>query len=423
MKKVNLLHNIFALISVQALSYVLPLITLPYVTRVLGVGAWGTVALVQIVLSYFTLVTNWGFSLSGTRKVAENRNHINKLSEIFIATWTAQWCLCIIACVVLIVMVNCIPYFESSSTYYLYGIGIIVGNILFPVWFLNGLEKMKELAGIQIFTRLISVPLTFVMIKSPSDAPLLLAISGFTGILSGGLSIYWIRKRLNLRWIAPTLNQIFSELKEGGTMFTSTLWISCYTTITPIILGSMSGANAVGYYAFADRFKSLALSFLAPISQSLFPRLSHLFLDNITEARSLLIKSSKVILSISFATSLLLWLLAPYIIIAMGGESFRPAIEVLRWLAPLPLVISLSNIFGIQVMIPNKKTKPFNLILATCGALSLIMLYPLIYIKGYVGASVNTLITEILVVILMSIYIWKSKILNKRNEMGNKNEI
>ena len=423
MKKANLFHNIFALSSVQALSYILPLITLPYVTRVLGVEAWGTVALVQVVLSYFTMVTNWGFGLSGTRKVAEYRNDPNKLSEIFMATWLAQWILCVVVCFVLIGMTQYIQYFESVTIYFIFGIGIIIGNILFPVWFLNGLERMKELAGIQIFARSAAVPLTFIFIKQPNDAPLLLAITGFTGILSGALSIVWIKKTLNLKWVIPTINQIYLELKEGASIFSSTLWISCYTTITPIILGSMSGASEVGYYAFADRFKSLAQSLLVPISQSLFPRLSHLFVENVTEAKALIIKSSKFILTISLVSSLLLWIFAPYIVIAMGGESFRPAIDVLRWLAPLPFVISLSNIFGIQVMIPNKKTKAFNLILGICGAFSLITLVPFVYMKGYIGASINTLITEILVTLLMSIYLWRIKIFNKPNVTGVRNEI
>jgi len=423
MKKVNLLHNVLALSSVQALSFILPLITLPFVTRVLGVEAWGTVALVQVVVSYFILVTNWGFGLSGTRKVAEYRNDPNKLSEIFMATWFAQWFLCSVACLLLFGMTQCIPYFKSVSNYYLFGIGIIVGNILFPVWFLNGLERMRELAGIQLFTRSTAVPLIFIFIKHPSDAPLLLAITGFTGILSGVLSILWIKKNMNLTWVIPTLNQIYGELKDGTAIFFSTLWISFYTTLTPIILGSMSGASAVGYYAFAERFKGLALSLLAPISQSLFPRLSYLFVENNLEAKSLLIKSSKIILTISLVSSLSLWVLAPYLVIAMGGESFRPAIEVLRWLAPLPFVISLSNIFGIQVMLPNKKNKELNLILATCGALSLITIVPLIYLKGYIGASINTLTTEILVTLLMSIYLWRTKIFNKQNLNGVKNEI
>ena len=403
MTKPSLLHNILALSGVQALGYLLPLITLPYVTRVLGVEAWGTVALVQVVLSYFILVTNWGFHISGTRKVAAHRNDPEKLSQIFMATWLTQWILCIAACLILFLFAR----FEKSASYYLLGSTMILGNVLFPIWFLNGLERMKELATLQILTRSIAVPLTFMLISGPKDAPLLLGISGLTGILSGALSIFWIKKNLKLRWQMPTVCLVYAEFKEGRSVFLSTVWISCYT---PIILGSVAGVSAVGYYAFADRFRNLAQSLLSPISNALFPRLSHLFVQHKQEAKLLLIQSTKIILLISSSISLMLWILAPYIVVIMGGESFEPAIAVLRWMAPLPFIISLSNILGIQIMIPNERSDAFNRILGICGFISLAMILPLIYLGSYVGASINTLITEGLVTILMAVYVWKSEI-------------
>lgn len=423
MTKPNLLHNILALSGVQALGYLLPLITLPYVTRVLGVEAWGTVALVQVVLSYFLLVTNWGFNLSATRKVAAHRNDAKQLSKIFMATWFAQWILCLMACLVLFLFVGLIPYFEKSARYYLFGCTLIFGNVLFPVWFLNGLERMKELATLQIATRFLAVPLTFLLIAGPTDAPLLLGISGLTGILSGAMSVLWIKKNLDLSWKMPTRAQIYAELKEGSSVFLSTIWISCYTSITPIILGSVSGVSAVGYYAFADRFRSLGQSLVSPISNALFPRLSHLFSQDKQAAKALLFKSSKIILLLSASISLTLWLMTPYIVLLMGGDDFVPAIVALKWLAPLPFVISLSNILGIQIMIPNQKTYAFNRILGFCGLFSLVMVFPLIYWGGYIGASINTLIAECLVTILMVLYVWKSEIFMNSSLVRVKNEI
>jgi PST family polysaccharide transporter len=421
--KPNLLHNILALSGVQALGYLMPLITMPYVTRTLGVDAWGTVALTQVVLGYFSLVTAWGFNLSATRKISAYRNDIEKLSQIFMSTWIAQWILCMGACLILFLFIRFVPYFEKTSSYYLFGSTLILGNVLFPIWFLNGLERMKELAVLQISTRFIAVPLTFILITSQSDAPLLLGISGFTGVLSGFLSIIWIRKNLQIRWHIPTIRQIYTEFKEGRSIFLSTIWISCYTSITPIVLDAISGVGAVAYYAFADRFRNLAQSILNPISQALFPRLSHLFAQNDEEAKGLVIKSSKLILLVSFSSSLILWLFASYIVILMGGESFRPAIAVLRWLAPLPFVISLSNILGIQIMLPNQKTHEFNKILGISGALSLFMITPLIYWQNYIGASINTLITESVVTLLMAVYIWKSEIFKNSGLQRIKNEI
>src|SRR5437879_13462413 len=93
MSQPRLLHNIAALGSLQIANYILGLVTIPIVTRALGVESWGHVAFAQVVLNYFIWVTNWGFYLSATRKVAANRGNIAALSEIFMGTWAAQWAL------------------------------------------------------------------------------------------------------------------------------------------------------------------------------------------------------------------------------------------------------------------------------------------------------------------------------------------
>ncbi len=133
----------------------------------------------------------------------------------------------------------------------------------------------------------------------------------------------------------------------------STIWISLYTTLIPTILGMVAGPVAVGYFALANKARLLAQSVIGPISQALFPRFSRLFQSDKALARRLLYRSTKFILFLSALSSLTLWLLAEYIIILLAGEEFKSAIVVLKLLAPLPFVISLYNIIGIQIMLPK----------------------------------------------------------------------
>ena len=413
-QRTRLIHNIAALGSVQVAGYLLPLITVPYVTRVLGVEAWGTVALVQVVIGYFTLVTNWGFSMSGTRKVAAHRDDTERVSATFLAAWAAQWLLCVAAIILLVLLVLFVPFFSQYAMYYFWGIGGIISNVLFPVWFLNGLERMKQIAIIQIASRAAAIPLIFLFVHRPEDAPLMLAIGATTGILGGSATLVWIKKNIGLTWRCPSMASIVAELREGASIFGSTVWISLYTTLTPTILGLFAGASAVGYYALADRARQLAQSALTPISQALFPRMSHLFKEDSRQARLLLWRSSKIIVLISSSASLSLWFLAEYIVLILAGEQFRPAITVLKCLASLPFIISLSNIFGIQVMLPNYQTGAFNRILGVAGALSLCMITPLILWKGAEGAAVNTFITECFVTVVMAFYLWKTGFFRSR---------
>lgn len=418
----KLRHNIAALGSVQIAGYLFPLITTPYVTRVLGAEAWGTVALVQVVIGYFTLFTNWGFNWSGTRKIAAHRSDLGHVSDIFLATWLAQWLLCGGAILLLSLFIMFVPFFSRYAVFYLWGIGGILSNVLFPVWFLNGMECMKQVATVQIATRAASIPLIFLLVHGPEDAPFMLAIGGASGILGGVLSLFWIKKNLGLTWRWPSRASISAELAEGATIFASTVWIGLYTTLTPTILGLLAGNIAVGHYVLADRARQLAQAALNPISQALFPRLSQLFKTDERQARTLLLCSSKWIVLFAGGASMALWLLAEYIVLLLAGEGFRPAIGVLKWLAPLPFIISLSNIFGVQVMLPTLQTTAFNRILGMAGALSLCIIIPLIIWQGAKGAAMNTLITECFVTIAMAFFLWKTGFFRNPIQVRNDHE-
>lgn len=401
-------HNIAALGAVQIAGYLFPLITTPYVTRVLGAEAWGTVALVQIVIGYFILVINWGFGWSGTRKIAAYRDDITLIFDIFWATWYAQWLLCFGTILVLCLAVLFIPFFKQHSIFFLWGISGIISSAMFPIWFLNGMECMKQVATVQIATRAASIPLIFLFVHGPSDAPFMIAISGATGIIGGLLSLRWIRTNLGLTWRFPSRSSILAELGEGATIFASTVWISLYTSLTPTILGLLAGNVAVGHYVLADKVRQLVQGALSPISQALFPKLSQLFKADIRQARILLLRSSKWVVFFSSGASLAIWLLAEDIVLLLAGEGFRSAAGVLKWMAPLPLIISLSNIFGVQVMLPTQQTIAFNRILGMAGALSLCLIVPLIIWQGETGAAMNTLITECFVTITMAAFLWKT---------------
>jgi PST family polysaccharide transporter len=409
MNKPRLLHNIAALTSIQMLGYLLPMITLPYLTRVLGVEAWGIVALTQVVLGCFTLITNWGFGFSATRKIAANRMDLEKLSEIFMATWIAQWLLCIIAIVVIGLFISYIPFFKKYEEYYLLGMGVIVGSVMFPTWFLIGLERMGQVAMSQVVTRLSALPLIFIFIHHPSDGPRMIGILAVTSITGGIFSILWIKRQVNLSWCLPKWQPIKQELIDGVHLFYSTLSITLYTSLTPIIIGIFLGNTAVGYFSLADRIRMMVQSLTAPITQSLYPKVSYLFIHDKNQAHVILVKVSKVILLISFSSSLLIWIYADIIVDIVAGVKFRPAVTILRWLSPLPLVISISNILGVQVMCANNQSKQFNRIVSFTALISLSTILPMINWHGLVGASINMLSAECFVAAAIILYMNKTK--------------
>ena len=397
MKTPNLLHSIAALGSVQVANYLLPLITMPYVTRVLGVEAWGRVAFVQIVISYFILVSDWGFYWSATRKVAAARENLTLLSTIFIATWAAQWILAAAVILCLLLLISLVPFFRKDALLYLFGIGLIGNSVLFPFWFLNGLERMKQVATIQIMGRIVTLPFIFLLIKNPDDAPMMIAILVSGGMLSGIFTIYWIKQNITILWKIPTIRQVFAELKDGKAIFSSTIWISLYTVLTPTVLGANAGPIALSYYALADKVRQLAQGVLIPISQALFPRVSFLFSENPDEAKKLLKRSGWIIVTISSSISLSLWFGAELIVHLLAGANFLQASVVLKLLSPLPFVISISNLLGVQVILAKGMKNEFNTVLIIAAVISVIIVYPLILWKQEVGAAISSFIIQCVV--------------------------
>jgi len=419
--KNSLIKNIAALSSLQMAALVLPLLTIPFLTRVLGVEVWGRVIFVQIVLSYFCQVTSWGFGWSGTRKVSALRDRPDELSRILVTTWFAQFLLAIAVFLVLGLLINFIPFFQKDVLLYVAGMGLIIGNVLFPIWFLNGLERMTESATIQIMARITVVLMTFAFIKSPADAALLLWINALGSIIPGALCLWWLRRNFKIRWLDFSFRAAWFEIREAASIFLSTLAISFYTTAIPIALGVISGSSAVAYYSLADRARQAAQAALAPISQALFPRMSHLFVTDKISAVKLLKKSGFLILVFSALLSISLWVFAPIIVNILGGEAFESASSLLRWLSVLPFVVSLSNIFGVQIMLPNNENKAFNVILGVAGILSLVFMVPVISLEGSTGAVLIMVATELGVTLAMAAYLIRKGYFSGRFQRSESN--
>lgn len=404
-----LVQNIGALAIVQAMGYLVPLLTLPYLTRVLGPEEWGRVAWMQVILGYFSVFTDWGFSWSGTRKTAALRHNHEALSKCFIAGWTVQWLLCVIAVSVLLFLGYKFSFFASFRSYVFFGAGMIVSGVLFPVWLLSGLERMRDVAIIQLFIRSCALPLIFLFVQNPGDGKFVILSAALTGVIGGIASIVWIWKNSLLHWHWPSWANVWAEFLESGTIFFSRLWIVLYTSLVPSILGVMLGAESVGQFVLADRVRIAVQSLLSPISQALFPRMSYLYEHNKVEAVNLLRRSGLVIIATSLTVSFILFVLAKPIILFFAGGGFQEAIILLRWLSPLPFIVALSNIIGVQIMLPNMMTQAFNRILAGAGVISFIFLWCLINEFGAKGAAINMLVAECYVTFSMILCVWNKK--------------
>lgn len=409
MKSPRLLHNMAALGFAQVLSYLLTLATLPYVTRVLGVEEWGRVAFAQVVLNYFIWFTNWGFYLNATQKVAAVRNEPEKLKKLFMTTWVSQWLLAVIAVVALLAMAMFAPFFRGDAELYIYGVGLVVGNVLFPIWLLTGLEKIKAVAVVHVLMKAPAVPLIFLLVNDQGDAPTIFIINSITVTVVGLFVIRWVHAEFCVIGIFPSWRDVYAEIMGAGKLFISSAWVNFYNALTPIVLGVIGGPASVGIYTIADRARTATFAIHAPVSNALFPRMSLMYAENHVGTERLLAVSGLGIGLTMALASASLWVFSEEIVVLLGGEDFRSASSVLAWLSPLPLVVSLSTFLSMQVLLPAKQQKAYHSIYWAGGLLSVLLVVPFVTRFGPEGAAMNALLTESVIVAMMIVYLGKNR--------------
>ncbi len=405
----RLRHNIAALGLVQLGNYLVPLLTLPYLTRVLGAEGFGRVVFVQTVMSFLILWVDFGFSWSATRHISEHRHDANEVTRSFSVTWLAQWFLLLLAALVLTILVVWVPVLNKDAWLYVWGFGVVVGQVLFPVWLLQGLENMRLVAMLQLASKVLPLPLLFWMVSSADDVALTLGFFSLVSLLAGVLSMLWIVRQGLVGWQWPTWLELVGALRSAGVLFLSRLSISLYTNLVPLVVGLVAGSAQLAYFNLADKVKTLVQSLLNPVSQALFPRMSLLFKTDQAAAWTLLRRSAVGVLLLSALAGSCMFVGADVIVHILGGEDFDQAVPLMRWLACVPLIVALSNLLGVQIMLPLGMNKVFTAILAGASMVSVVLIYPMVLAGQALGAVQLVVLAEVLVTLSMAGYLWRSR--------------
>lgn len=407
-RRPKLRNNIAALGVVQVSNYVIPLVTLPYLTRVLGAEAYGKVVFAQVFMACFVLLVDYGFSWSATRQVSGHRADKDAVSRIFSATWAAQWLLVFFSALILTASVLLNGRLRSDALLYVSAFTFVVGTALFPVWFLQGLELLQVVAGMNLISRLLALAPIFLFVKQPEDAAFVLLIQGAGSVAAGVFALLWIQKKSLVTWCVPGWLGILTALREGGSMFSARFSISLYTEFVPLVLGWQAGPIELAYFNIADKLRRGAQSVLKPLSQALFPRMSHLVVADFRAAFVLIKKSALAVIIVAGSASATLWFLADWLAIVLGGDSFHEAGEVIRLISPLPLIIGISSLLGLQIMVPLGLNRAFNRILFSAAVLSIVVTFPMVIFYQAKGAVLTVLIVEGGVTAAMTVFLWRS---------------
>ncbi len=410
-KKYNkLAENIISLFIIKGLEYILALITFPYLVRILQVENFGAVVFTQGIIQYFVLFTDYGFNLLGPKEIAQHDN-TEERGKIFASIFGAKLILLLVSTIIFICMIIGIKYFKNIDIA-LYSVVyiMVVGNVIFPIWFFQGIQRMRYITIVNIIGRIFSVACIFYYVRDPSDYILAGFFQAIVPIIAGFCSWIILWKSYREVFILPKYQDIKLVFIDAWEIFTSTIAINLYTASNIVFLGILTNNTVVGYFSGAQKIISSINGLISPITQAIYPYVSKLANNSKIDTLNFLRKVILVLGGGNLIGSILIFIFAEWIVDLLLGDGYEQSILLLRILSFLPFIISLSNIFGIQTMLVFGMKKQFNKILLSSAVINTIIVLPMIYFYQAIGVSISMTITEIFVTVTMYIILKKNNI-------------
>src|SRR5690348_1054042 len=396
-----LARNIASLYGVQFANYLLPLVTIPYLTRVLGPLTWGLVAFAQAFGAYASTGIEYGFHLSATRAVAKNRDSVAELADLIAGVMGAKLVLAAGAVIIALCMGAWIPLFRAHPAFLWAAVFGAVAQSFSMLWYYQGLERMRLVAVLDVAGKAAATAGIFIIIRHPADGWKVLALQG-CGSLSSVLVATAIAYR-EVPFQLPGWHAVRDALRMGWSMFLFRASMSFYGAGNAFILGLFASPEAVGFYAGAEKLARALMGLLVPIHQSVYPRLSNLVQHNLTAAKRLGRSTMFLMSFVGAALSLAAFLSAPWAVPLILGKGFAASVPVLQVMAALPLLDALGTTFGVLWMVPLGLDRQFNRAVMAGGVLNLVLAVIFAPRFAQLGMAAAVVATEVFIVLALYI--------------------
>lgn len=379
-----------------------PLITFPYVCRVIEADGIGQINFFQSIISYISLFTCLGIPMYAIREIARDRSDVVQMNRTAMEILLLHSMLTLVGYAIVAILCLTVPQIQVNIPLFL----ILSLTIFFTAigceWFYQGIEDFKYITIRGLIIKTVSVVLLFILVKSKTD---LLYYGCYTvfGVLGGNIfNFFRLRKYIHRKNIIFSELHIKRHIKPVLKVFSFSVVTSIYLQLNTVLLGILKNALAVGYFAAATKVMQMLLTMSACLGSVMMPRASHLIAENREDEFNRLIqKSYDFTLAIALPMTIGLIFCAPSLITALCGVKFEHSILPSQIIAPIILMVAISNVFGIQVLFPKGK---INVVTLCCGigaVADLILNLCLIPFFSYIGTSIAYLGAEVATTVSM----------------------
>jgi polysaccharide transporter, PST family len=363
-------HNVIALYGVQACTYALPLLTFPYLARVLGPSGWGIVVFAQAIGDVIASVVEYGFDISASRETSRQRNEPNRLSALISGVLGAKFLLAVL-CIGGAVFSRRFTHHVAPSLALFWAStiwGVCQGiNML---WYFQGLERMRLASALEIGGKVLATLSIFVLVHKPADGWKVMAAQCVGCVVAHGVTVVLAYREVGFQW--PTPSSVWNALRLGGSMFLFRAVQGLSGSVNRLVLGSVAPVAVLGEYAGAERITRVFQQGLWPVNQALYPKLTKQVQDNPNRAMKTVRLSLFFLGGLGLVFGLAIFMGAPLLVHLVLGPAFRDSVPVLRVFALWIPLVALCTVIIFQLLLPNQLDNQFNFVNFTAGLLGIV---------------------------------------------------
>ena len=418
----SIFKNQFFNMAMQVLNLLFPILAIPYTTRLFGPEILGEVNFANSVVQYFILIASAGIPVYATREIAKARDDASLLRKKFKELAILQIVFTVFSLLIYAIVIVSIERFRNYMYVYVF-LGLQVLSYAFNfVWFLQGIEKYRYAAISTFISKLINVILIFTLLKKREDFYIYAFIVGITLVINAAINMLYSinllkhfksEEKMNINY-----NTVKSHVYSIMVFFLSNVAIKVYTAMDQTMLGILDSSESVAYYSMSIRLEKVVVTLITSMAVVMIPRISNSIKNNkLEDVKKYVSMSINIVYLIAIPAIFGVLAIGEEIISIFLGEEFLQSIGVFKLVSSLFVVIGLSNVFGMQIMIPYGKEKKFTMILSVAAVLNFIVNLILIPRLSYYGATFATIFVELVVTVWM--YFEVKKLIGKIPEVFN----
>ncbi len=403
----KVISNIFSLLVLQGANYILPLITLPYLVITLGVEKFGILAFSSAIIRYFAILIDYGFNLSATREISVARGNKEKISKIFSSVILIKFFLLLISFFILYISSLSFERISEYQDIYFFTFLMLIGNVLFPIWYFQGIEEMAYITKINIASKFFFTALIFLLVHSSSDYWLVPLINSIGFILGGLVAFIIALKRVSFS--LSSWENIVYHFNNSTNLFISNASVTLFTASNVFILGLFANDTIVGIYSSIERLVMAIKNLFVPVYQGIFPWLAK---KDIIKIREFIVKVLPIISFVALLISLCIFLFAKEILtLVYSNQEIVKYTYILQLFALVPFLSAINMLFNYLYFNAIKSYNIRMKIFLIAGIFNVIVALPLTQKYSIFGLTLSIVLTEVLLLIL-GVYFFKIQRIN-----------